>query len=174
MAVTRRDFLFASTLAVGGGMLASASAFVADGGAVRIGVISDTHVTGPESAQELERAFRFFAERGVDAVVHCGDITDLGYLSQLDVFISSWRRVMPPDTPLIAAFGNRDMSDTSKMTAAVKERDRSLLILSNPGAAMRRLCGWSAECGLRTRMVSAPLRSRPLRGAGTALQRIDL
>ena len=67
---------------------------------VLFGVISDTHVTGPESAPELERALRFFAERGVNAVVHCGDVTDLGYLSQLDVFVSSWRHVMPPGTPL--------------------------------------------------------------------------
>lgn len=122
-------------------------------GAVRIGVVSDTHVTGPESARELERALGFFAERGVDAVVHCGDVTDLGYLSQLDVFVSSWRRVMPPGTPLIAAFGNRDMSDTAKIPEDVKERDRELLICSNPDAAMRRLCGWNGEFGVRAMTV---------------------
>ena len=91
----------------------------------------------------------FFAERGVDAVLHCGDITDLGYLSQLDAFISSWRRVMPSDTPLVAVFGNRDMSDTLKIPAEEKKRNGNLLISSAPGESMRRLCGWSTESGFR-------------------------
>ena len=120
---------------------------------MRLGVISDTHVTGPESAPLLECALEFLASRGVDAVAHCGDITDLGYLSQLDVFADAWRRVMPRGVPLVAAFGNRDLSDTAKMPKDVKERDRNLLISSDPGAAMRRLCGWSAEAGVRALSV---------------------
>ena len=139
-----------------GGKMTAAAPSAADrphDGAVRFGVISDTHVTGPESAPELERALKFFADRGVDAVLHCGDVTDLGYLSQLDVFVASWKRTMPPGTPLIAAFGNRDMSDTSKMTAERKKRDKDLLILSDPDAAMKRLCGWSAKTGVRTMTV---------------------
>ena len=143
--LTRRGFIGLGSSAV----LCGACCRCLNNGAVLFGIISDTHVTGPESAPELERALKFFAERGVNAVVHCGDVTDLGYLSQLDVFVSSWRRVMPPGTPLVAAFGNRDMSDTSKMPPEVKERDRNLLISSNPGEAMRRLCGWNAENGVR-------------------------
>jgi len=143
--LTRRGFIGLGSSAV----LCGACCRCLNNGAVLFGIISDTHVTGPESAPELERALKFFAERGVNAVVHCGDVTDLGYLSQLDVFVSSWRRVMPPGTPLVAAFGNRDMSDTSKMPPDVKERDRNLLISSNPGEAMRRLCGWNAENGVR-------------------------
>ena len=53
---------------------------------VRLGVISDTHVTGPESVERLAAAFRFLRDRGVDAVLHCGDVTDWGTLEQLDVF----------------------------------------------------------------------------------------
>ncbi len=121
---------------------------------MRLGIISDTHVTGPESAPPLERALEFLASRGVDAVAHCGDVTDLGYLSQLDVFVDVWRRIMPKEVPLVAAFGNRDLSDTAKMTKEVKERDRDLLIAFDPGAAMRRLCGWSAEIGVRGLVVA--------------------
>ena len=143
--LTRRGFIGLGSSAV----LCRACCSHATNDPVLLGVISDTHVTGPESAPELERALRFFAERGTDAVIHCGDVTDLGYLSQLDVFVSSWRRVMPPGTPLVAAFGNRDMSDTSKMPPEARERDKNLLISSNPGEAMRRLCGWSEANGLR-------------------------
>ncbi len=120
---------------------------------MRIGVISDTHVTGPESALKLERALEFLASRGVDAVVHCGDVTDLGYISQLDVFADTWRRVMPREVPLVVAFGNRDLSDTAKMPADVRERDRDRLILADPGAAMKRICGWSGEIGVRALSV---------------------
>ena len=56
------------------------------GGAVRFGIISDTHVTGPESVKELAGAFAFLRDKGVDAVIHCGDMTDFGYLHQLEAF----------------------------------------------------------------------------------------
>ena len=81
--------------------------------------------------------------------VHCGDITDLGYVAQLDVFASVWRRTMPAGIPLVAAFGNRDMSDTSKMPEERREADRSRLILADPAAAMKMVCGWSGEFGVR-------------------------
>ena len=150
--MTRRAFI-GRTLSCGALFAASRlPAFadtVAGDGAIRIGVISDTHVTGPESAERLAEALEFFARRRVDVVVHCGDITDLGYVAQLDVFASVWRRTMPAGVPLVAAFGNRDMSDTSKMPAERREADRDRLILADPAAAMKRVCGWSGEFGVR-------------------------
>lgn len=148
--VTRRQFIELGTAAsiFGGGCFRLSAC-----SAVRIGVVSDTHVTGPECAERLEEVLAFFAGRRVDAVVHCGDLTDLGYLSQLDVFISAWRRVMPPGIPLVAAFGNRDLSDTGKMSDERRAMDRDKLILSDPGSAMKRLCGWSAELGMRSSEV---------------------
>ena len=151
--MTRRGFL-GGTLSCGALFAASRLPTFADtaagDGVIRIGIISDTHVTGPESAERLAEALEFFARRRVDAVVHCGDITDLGYVAQLDVFASVWRRTMPAGVPLVAAFGNRDMSDTSKMPEERREADRGRLILADPAAAMKRVCGWSGEFGVRS------------------------
>ena len=150
--MTRRTFI-GRTLSCGALFAASRLPAFADtsagDGVIRIGVISDTHVTGPESAERLAEALEFFARRRVDAVVHCGDIADLGYVAQLDVFASVWRRTMPAGVPLVAAFGNRDMSDTSKMPEERREADRVRLILADPAAAMKRVCGWSGEFGVR-------------------------
>ena len=80
--ISRRSFLAsAGALAMGGGAM---SAALGDDGRelARIGIISDTHVTGPESAERLAEALAFFAGRRVDAVMHCGDVTDLGYLAR--------------------------------------------------------------------------------------------
>ena len=82
---------------------------------VRFGILSDTHVTGPESIPELNKALVFFRDKAVDAVLHCGDITDLGYIRELEAFASAWKSVMPKTTRLIATMGNRDMSDTPSM-----------------------------------------------------------
>ena len=36
----------------------------------------------------------------MDAVIHCGDMTDFGYIHQLEAFAAAWRRAMPPEMPL--------------------------------------------------------------------------
>lgn len=153
MPVSRRAFIGgASALAAAPGLFAVRADEASGVDGVTIGVISDTHVTGPESALGLERALRFFAERKVDGVVHCGDITDLGYCAQLDVFLDVWRRVMPPETPLVAALGNRDLSDTAKFPPARREAERHLLICADPESALRRL-GETAGGHVRTRRI---------------------
>ena len=152
---SRRAFLASAGALAVGAIVPAVVVGACDGrrDKIRIGVISDTHVTGPESARELEEALSFFASSRVDVVVHCGDVTDLGYAAQLDVFVDSWRRVMPPGVPLVAALGNRDMSDTSKMSEEQRQSDRSRLILANPSAAVKRLCGWSDAFGVRALVV---------------------
>ena len=78
--VTRRQFIELGTAAsiFGGGCFRLPAC-----NAVRIGVVSDTHVTGPECAERLEEVLAFFAGRRVDAVVHCGNLTDLGICRSL-------------------------------------------------------------------------------------------
>ena len=76
-----------------GGCLTGPSAAV-----TRFGVLSDTHVTGSESLAGLTSVFRFFKSRQVDAVLHCGDLTDLGSLDQLDVFATAWKGVFDDGT----------------------------------------------------------------------------
>lgn len=123
------------------------------GGDVRFGVISDTHVTGRESIAELARAFAFLRDRDIDAVIHCGDLTDFGYVEQLEAFAAAWRREMPPDMPLIPVLGNRDLSDTRRMSDAVRERDRDRLILSDRHGHFRRIFGVDLEDGIRVSWV---------------------
>ncbi|MBO7721110.1 MAG: metallophosphoesterase, partial [Kiritimatiellae bacterium] len=73
------------------------------------GVVSDPHVTTPKSAALLEKSFRFFKRRGVDAVMVPGDITDWGVRPSLVYVRDAWNRVFAGTgvTPLFCT-GNHD------------------------------------------------------------------
>ena len=143
--LTRRSFLELGTAAA---LCGGCRSWTGRGGA-RFGVISDTHVTGRESIDELSRAFAFLRDRGVDAVIHCGDMTDFGYIDQLEAFAEAWRRVMPPDMPIIPVMGNRDFSDTKRMSDARRAEDRDKLLLSDPERHVRRILGVNLAGGIR-------------------------
>ena len=80
MVLCRRKFI-ASAASVAGLHMLRAAGVDSAAACVRLGVISDTHVTGPESVARLAAAFRFLRDRGVEAVLHCGDVTDRGTLA---------------------------------------------------------------------------------------------
>ena len=122
--MTRRRFV---GLGLAAGICCGVRGGFAGGGsrAVRFGVVSDTHVTGEASIPELVRAFAFLREKGVDAVIHCGDMTDFGYIDQLEAFAAAWKQAMPPEMPLIPVLGNRDVSATKRMPEAQREADRA-------------------------------------------------
>ena len=42
----------------------------------KFGVISDIHVTTPESTADFRRALVYFRDRGADAVLIAGDLSD--------------------------------------------------------------------------------------------------
>ena len=117
MVLCRRKFI-ASTAAVAGLHMLRAAGVDRAAACVRLGVISDTHVTGPESVARLAAAFRFLRDRGVEAVLHCGDVTDRGTLEQLDAFAAAWRSVFDSKTRFVVALGNRDMMDSGKISDA--------------------------------------------------------
>ena len=108
---------------------------------VRLGVISDTHVTGPESVERLAAAFRFLRDRGVEAVLHCGDVTDRGTLEQLDAFAAAWRSVFDSKTRFVVALGNRDMMDSGKISDTERQAAKGRAIRDNPREAFRRVLG---------------------------------
>ena len=64
---------------------------------LRLGVASDLHVTDWASAEVIRKALRWYRERGVDAVVVAGDLTDHGLLPQLETVARSWNEVFPGD-----------------------------------------------------------------------------
>lgn len=96
--MSRRFFLSSSgafALAYGAGARGAA-----EEPGLRVGVLSDTHITDFASAAYLRRAFAFFRDAGVDAVVVAGDLTDHGLVGELRVFADAWREVFPDDRGL--------------------------------------------------------------------------
>ncbi|MBO7684540.1 MAG: metallophosphoesterase [Kiritimatiellae bacterium] len=100
------------------GSLASL-AFCASGGTLRpdprvgrrgaprlvLGVVADTHLrTSPVNGKAIDKAWkgtyfesalRYFRERNVHAVVHCGDFAHLGQVVELQAHADIWQRVFP-------------------------------------------------------------------------------
>ena len=64
---------------------------------IRFGVISDIHVTTPESTAKFRRALAYFRDRGADAVMVAGDLTDWGLKSGLQCVADAWYDVFPND-----------------------------------------------------------------------------
>lgn len=61
------------------------------------GVISDVHITTPESTAMFKRTLRYFRERDVDAVLIAGDLTDWGLKSSLKYMADAWYEIFPGD-----------------------------------------------------------------------------
>ena len=62
---------------------------------LKFGVISDIHVTTPESTAEFRRALAYFRDCGADAVLVCGDLSDWGLQSGLKYVADAWYDVFP-------------------------------------------------------------------------------
>ena len=87
--LSRRSFLAsASLLTAAGGCRALGLAGAAP--QLRFGVISDIHITTPESTATFEQALIYFRDRGADAVVVCGDLTDWGLVSSARLVADTW------------------------------------------------------------------------------------
>lgn len=61
------------------------------------GVLSDIHITDWASTEILRKAFRYFREADVDAVLIAGDLADHGLLPQLENVAKAWFSVFPDD-----------------------------------------------------------------------------
>lgn len=64
---------------------------------LKFGVISDIHMTTPDSTAEFRRALIHFRDCGADAVLVAGDLTDWGLLSGLKAVADVWYDVFPGD-----------------------------------------------------------------------------
>ena len=76
---------------------------------IQFGVLSDIHITTPESVAMMEKAFAWFKKRGADAVVIPGDLTDWGLCSSFDYLKASWDKFFKGEAtvPLFCT-GNHD------------------------------------------------------------------
>ena len=105
--------------------VSAAAALPALGGArtpnLVFGILSDMHVTTPETCEHLEKALTYFKAQGVDAVVFAGDLIDDGLESELALVAETWYRVFPEDKGLggckvekLFVYGNHDVQNYTK------------------------------------------------------------
>ena len=64
---------------------------------LRIGILSDTHIDHQPSLDDLLNALRYFRDRHADGILIAGDITDLGFVSQMKMVADAWYEVFPHD-----------------------------------------------------------------------------
>ncbi|HOS97872.1 MAG TPA: metallophosphoesterase [Deltaproteobacteria bacterium] len=101
----------------------------------RIGVISDTHLNGPDDRLET-LALNYFAD--VDLIVHAGDMV---HCSVLDVFLALGRDV-------VAVCGNMDGYDVRASYPVQR-------IIEVEGVTLGIMHGWGAPSGIRRRIREA-------------------
>ena len=94
--LSRRSFLAGASALAGLGGCRSLW-LPSDDPRLKVGVISDIHVTTPASTAMFERALLYFRDRKADAVLIAGDLSDWGLLSGLRCVADAWNRVFPND-----------------------------------------------------------------------------
>ena len=114
---TRRSFLAGATAFSLSGCAGGGSGLF--GGRVpnlRLGVVSDIHITDWKSTEIFRKTLRYFRDAGVDAVLIAGDIADHGILPELENTAKAWFEVFPDDKGLggrhverLFVYGNHDI-----------------------------------------------------------------
>ena len=94
--LSRRGFIAAALASGAAGGCRSLGIFGPEPN-LTFGVISDLHITTPESTATFRRALAYFRDRGVDAVVVTGDLSDWGLRSGLKHVADAWYDVFPRD-----------------------------------------------------------------------------
>ena len=128
---------------------------------LRFGVVSDIHVTTPESTALFRDALKFFRSRGADAVMVPGDLTDWGLKSSMRYVKEAWDSVFAGTrvTPLFCT-GNHDYDGwhygdmTMEMHANGYSEDDRMTIDGNLGAEWEKIFG----------EPFAPIRVRTVKG----------
>lgn len=62
----------------------------------RIGVLANTEIAWQSETRMLEKAFRYYRQERVDAVVIAGNVTKQGYANQKEVLKAVWAKVFGP------------------------------------------------------------------------------
>ena len=142
--------LFLTSLAAAGAGIWRAFAGTGEKPIVKFGVMSDTHVTvDPETVEPVRRILRHMSEEGVDAVLHAGDICELGSLLELKLVQSAWNEAFPDgknaagrNVAPFFVFGNHDYHEASYMrNKPVTDEDRATGILYNKEKAWQMIAG---------------------------------
>ena len=89
---TRKEFIAAGVAFAG----AAGSAFAENGSqTLRVGIISDIHVSNDVAAGSLEKTLRIFDREKVDAVMIVGDFINWGRKREMEVVAQTWNKVFP-------------------------------------------------------------------------------
>ncbi len=118
--MNRREFIHRSALLAGAacaGMPMRAEDILTLGEpTLVIGILSDIHVRGEETAETFVHALEYFRAQKVDGVIIAGDMADQGLEPQLEVVAKAWYRVFPKDrgmggkhTEKLFIYGNHDV-----------------------------------------------------------------
>ena len=92
MDLSRRGFIGAGIALAATG----AGGFTARGERrLRLGVLSDIHITDERATEPFEAVLRIFDRAKVDGVLVCGDLADYGVVPQLEAVARAWFRVFP-------------------------------------------------------------------------------
>lgn len=153
--------------------LAALGAHGAEPGAaplLRVGIVSDIHVQHPcdeagkgggASTATFEKALKYFREKGVDAVVVAGDLTEYGRVRELEASGVAWNRVFPGDKgldgkPVAKLFirGNHDKMGGLPAWAKPKDApENEPLIRDDPAAAFAKALGITDYAPIMVREV---------------------
>ncbi len=116
----RRDFLRSGAL-LAGALCLDLKAFAQATSSLgkprlRVGILSDIHIRLERDLPVLERTFRYFRDREVDAVLIAGDMADTGLERQMRMVSSTWFKVFPKDrlpngrhVERLFVYGNHDI-----------------------------------------------------------------
>ncbi len=153
----RRGFLkgMCAAGAIAGGSTAFAAAARRDEPRLRIGVLSDIHLDGEESAGKFEKALAHFRDLRVDGVLVCGDLTDHGILPELQRLAESWNKVFPQGrlpngarVERLFLYGDHDTGGYAHTREFFHSGDR---LMERYGVGYEELCSWA----IRTKPAEA-------------------
>ena len=94
---SRRGFIGALLSSAACGCASSGKYWFGEAPRLKMGVISDIHITTPESADRFRLALAHFRDLGADAIIVSGDLTDWGLKSSLKYMADVWNEVFPGD-----------------------------------------------------------------------------
>lgn len=95
--ISRRSFLVGATAFSLAGCMNGRSGPLAGRPKLKIGVLSDIHITDWASTEVFRKTLRYYRDAGVDAVLIAGDLADHGLQPQLENVARAWYEVFPDD-----------------------------------------------------------------------------
>lgn len=158
--VTRKDFLKGALAALGLGALGGRRLFAVPEGwtppsgvpDLVFGVISDTHIGKypGSSVPCLKKVLGYFKKRGVQAVMHCGDISNWGEVWELQHISDAWNSVFQSGSaePVkLFVTGNHDYygGDMDKRVETGNANYYSALLYDNPETGNGGVVGWVSD-----------------------------